>query len=156
MLKTRLGDFLPQLNKLRSHRLFGPNHYFFIIGGRSSLVERDDRQRREGSRPVAVGRLTRTFFFPMITIMLYEGAIVPPVRVRPAAAFHFIAEGAAPEKQKKNEEYYRREKGARETRELERQGRSETGARPHEENHKFWDGSRWRTGTRVSVFSDDG
>ena len=79
----------------------------------------------------------------MITIMLYEGAIFPPVRVRPAAAFHFIAEGAAPEKQKKNEEY-RREKEARETRELERQGRSETGARPPlEENHKFGDGSRW-------------
>ena len=98
-----------------------------------------------GSGPVgrSVGRLTRTFLFPMITIMLYEGAIFPPVRVRPAAAFHFIAEGAAPEKQKKNEEYYRREKGARETRELERQGRSETGARPLEENHKFGDGSRW-------------
>ena len=90
----------------------------------------------------------------MITIMLYEGAIFPPVRVRvrPAAAFHFIAEGAAPKKQKKNEEYYRREKGARETRELERQGRSETGARPLEENHKFGDGSRWGRG-RECVYS---
>ena len=82
------------------------------------MVERDDRQRREEKRGGrSVGRLTRTFF-PMITIMLYEGAIFPPVRVRPTAAFHFIAEGAAPEKQKKNEEYYRREKGARETREI--------------------------------------
>ena len=102
-----------------------------------------DNEGRGGEAGRSVGRLTRTFLFPMITIMLYEGAIFPPVRVRPAAAFHFIAEGAAPEKQKKNEEYCRREKGARETRELERQGRSETGARPLEENHKFGDGSRW-------------
>ena len=70
------------------------------------------------------GRLTRTFFFPMITIMLYERAIS---RGR-SPAFHFIAEGA--EGRIKNTEY-RRKEGGRE------RGREE-GGRDLKREHCRW------------------